>query len=129
MVIKKFDPNAFGIVIFGTFTGKEGIRRRIKMVLDTGATYTMIPWYIIEELGYNPATSKEFVSMTTASGTIEAPLITIKGVSIFGMLVKNQKVIVHNLPESSRVDGLLGLSYLKHFKLTIDFKKGIMILE
>ena len=129
MAVKKFDPNAFGIVIFGTLSGKEGIRRRVKIVLDTGATYTMIPWYIAEELGYNPASSKEFVSMTTASGTIKAPLITIDSVSILDMPIKSQKVIVHNLPESSHVDGLLGLSYLKHFKLTIDFKAGILALE
>lgn len=129
MTIKEFDPDAFGIVIFGTLSGNEGIRRRVKMVLDTGATYTVIPWYIAEELGYNPAASKEFISMTTASGTIEAPLITIDSVSILDMQVKSQKVIVHNLPESSHVDGLLGLNYLKHFKLTIDFKKGILTLE
>jgi len=129
MAVKKFDPNAFGIVIFGTLSGREGIRRRVKMVLDTGATYTMIPWYIAEELGYNPAASKEFISMTTASGTIEAPLITLDFVSILDMPVKNQQVIVHNLPESSHVDGLLGLNYLKHFKLTIDFKNGMLALE
>ena len=129
MAVKKFDPNAFGIVIFGTLSGKEGIRRRVKMVLDTGATYTMIPWYIAEELGYNPAASKEFVSMTTASGTIEAPLLTLDCVSILDMPIKSQKVIIHNLPESSHVDGLLGLNYLKHFKLTIDFKAGILALE
>ena len=72
MAVKKFDPNAFGIVIFGTLSGKEGIRRRVKMVLDTGATYTMIPWYIAEELGYNPAASKEFVSMTESLDTSTA---------------------------------------------------------
>ena len=129
MAIKKFDPNVFGIVIFGTLCGKDSIRRRVKMVLDTGATYTMIPWDIAEELGYNPALSKVFVSMTTASGTIEAPLITIDSVSILDMPIKSQRVIVHNLPESSHVDGLLGLSYLKHFKLTIDFKKGLLALD
>ena len=129
MAVKKFDPNAFGIVIFGTLLGKEGIQRRVKMVLDTGATYTMIPWYIAEELGYNPTESKDFISMTTASGTIEAPLITLDYVSILDMPVKNQQVIVHNLPESSHVDGLLGINYLKHFKLTIDFKIGILVLE
>jgi aspartyl protease family protein len=129
MAIKRFDPNSFGIVIFGTLSGKEGIRRRVKMVLDTGATYTMIPWYIAEELGYNPAASNEFVSMTTVSGTIEAPLITLDCVSILDMPVRSLQVIVHNLPESSHVDGLLGLNYLKHFKLTIDFNNDILVLE
>ncbi len=129
MTVKEFDPDAFGIVIFATLSGKDGTRRRVKMVLDTGATYTMIPWYIAEELGYNPAASKEFLSMTTASGTVEAPMIKLDSLSILDHPIKNQNVIIHNLPESSHVDGLLGLSYLKHFKLTIDFPKGILALE
>lgn len=129
MTEKKFDPDAFGIVIFATLSGKDGTRRRVKMVLDTGATYTMIPWYIAEELGYNPAASKEFLTMTTASGTVEAPMIKLDSLSILDHPIENQKVIIHNLPESSHIDGLLGLSYLKHFKLTIDFKKGLLALE
>jgi len=28
----------------------------IEMALDTGATYTMIPWSVAERLGYDPAT-------------------------------------------------------------------------
>ncbi len=32
-------------------------------------------------------------------------------------------------PDTSRVDGLLGLSYLRNFKVEIDFKKGILTLN
>ena len=32
------------------------------MALDTGATYTMIPWEIAEALGYQPQRSKEKVT-------------------------------------------------------------------
>jgi hypothetical protein len=32
-------------------------------------------------------------------------------------------------PPESGVDGLLGLSFLKHFKLTIRFRKGIIDLN
>ena len=99
------------------------------MVLDTGATFTLLPWYIAEELGYNPATSNEYVTITTASGTLEAPLITLKSVNVLGKNVENLKVIVHTLPESSHVDGLLGLDYLRNFKLTLDFKNGVLDLE
>jgi len=52
-----FDPDAFGIVLFTTL-GRDDVKRRLKMVLDTGATYCMIPWHIAEELGYKPALSK-----------------------------------------------------------------------
>ena len=48
---------------------------RPKMALDTGATYTMIPWDIAEVLGYDPGASKDRVSLITASGVEKAPLI------------------------------------------------------
>ena len=37
--------------------------------------------------------------------------------------------MIHDLPEISRVDGLLGLSYLRNFDLIIKFKEGILELE
>ena len=37
--------------------------------------------------------------------------------------------VVHDLPETSRVDGLLGLSFLKKLKLYLDFQAGILELE
>jgi len=39
------------------------------------------------------------------------------------------EVLCHDLPPESGVDGLLGLSFLKHFKLTIRFRKGIIDLN
>ena len=98
------------------------------MVLDTGATYCMIPWYIAEELGYTPAVSKDTVSVHTANGQIDTPLITVESLSVLGKTVKNCKVMIHDLPESSRVDGLIGLSFLKHCCLFLDFKKGALEL-
>ena len=57
------------------------------------------------------------------------PLIKIEKLSLMGKEIENVKTLCHDLPPTSRVDGLLGLSYLKHFKLTIDFKDGILALE
>jgi len=37
MVKVDFDPDAFGIVLFVTI-GHDDVKRRLKMVLDTGAT-------------------------------------------------------------------------------------------
>jgi len=47
------------------------------MALDTGATYTMIPWDIAEAIGYEPAYSKRKVTIITASGVEKAPLIVV----------------------------------------------------
>jgi hypothetical protein len=37
--------------------------------------------------------------------------------------------IVHDLPEASRIDGLLGLSFLRWFKVCLDFKNGVLKIE
>jgi len=46
----KIDPDAPVIVLSITLKG-EDIAKKIDMALDTGATYTMIPWEIAEILG------------------------------------------------------------------------------
>lgn len=38
-----FDPQSPAIAGDITLEGEKGIKRRIKVALDTGATYTMIP--------------------------------------------------------------------------------------
>jgi hypothetical protein len=76
-----FDPQSPVIAVDITLEGKGGIKRRIKVALDTGATYTMIPWEII---------------------------------------------VCHDLPPKSYVTGLLGSSFLRHFKITIDYPEGML---
>jgi len=124
----RFDTEAPIIVLRVTLVGEE-IEKKIDMALDTGATYTMVPWDIAEVLGYKPELSKERVPMITASGVEKAPLIALKSLNVLGMTAHSIKTIVHDLPEKSYVDGLLGLSFLKRFKLSLDFRNGILELE
>ncbi len=43
----RFDPVAPVLVVFATIQGEQPTqRRRLKVALDTGATYTMIPWEV-----------------------------------------------------------------------------------
>jgi clan AA aspartic protease (TIGR02281 family) len=124
----KFDTEAPVIVLRVTLEG-EDVAKKIDMALDTGATYTMVPWDIAEVLGYKPDLSKDRVPLVTASGVERAPLITLKSISVLGKDAANVRTVVHNLPEKSYVDGLLGLSFLKRFKLSLDFRGGILELE
>lgn len=103
---------------------------KVDMALDTGATYVMIPWSVSEKLGYDPAVSKERVNITTASGIVKVPLIIMDAIGIGGkLIVKNIKVAVHDLPPKSRVDGLLGLNYLRNLDISLKFRKGILVIE
>ena len=127
MVIYNFNPEASGIVLFANFDGEE--IKTIKMLLDTGATYTTIPWHVAESLGYKPSDSDNWATITTADGVLTVPLFVVNSIEVLGHKIENVTVMIHDLPEISRVDGLLGLSYLRNFDLIIKFKEGILDLE
>lgn len=121
----RFDPESPIIVVTPTIIGING-RRKVDMALDTGATYVMIPWDIAAMLGYSPELSKERVELVTASGIEKAPLITLSSVYMLDKKATNVKAIVHDLPQKSYVDGLLGLSFLRNFEVGLNFRNGIL---
>ncbi|MBU2496750.1 MAG: retroviral-like aspartic protease family protein [Nanoarchaeota archaeon] len=127
MVKHKFNSEDPVIVLYVELEGK--IKVRPKMALDTGATYTMIPWEIAEALGLKPELSKEKVDIITASGVEKAPLVILTSVSVLGKRVSNVKAVIHDLPPKSYVDGLLGLSFLKKFNINLNFKEGVLEIE
>mgnify|MGYP001571748124 CR=1 FL=1 len=97
-----------------------------RMILDTGATYTMIPYNIAKVLNLQPEISYEKINIITASGVEELPIVTLDTVQVIGSEAKNIKAVVHDLPEKSNVDGLLGLSFLKNFNINLNFKEGFL---
>ncbi|MDP2928285.1 MAG: retropepsin-like aspartic protease [Candidatus Omnitrophota bacterium] len=121
-----FDSQSPVIAVDIILEGERGTKRGIKVALDTGATYTMIPWEIAEALGYKPEISKEKVTLITASGVETAPVIEVKKIKFLGESIDNVPVVCHDLPPKSYVTGLLGSSFLRHFKITIDYLKGIL---
>ncbi len=123
----RFDPKSPVITLYATLSYLQ--TRRILMALDTGATYTMIPWDIAEAIGYEPAYSKRKVTIITASGVEKAPLIVVDKISVLGKEARDVECVVHDLPEASRIDGLLGLSFLKRFKICIDFRNGVLEID
>lgn len=124
----RFDPEQPIIVLDVTLQGKAGTKRRVRMALDTGATYTMIPWGIAEALGCEPEHSKEKVTLVTASGIETAPVVTVKRVGVLNEYIANVPVVCHDLPARSYVVGLLGTTVLRHFRVTIDYGRGILEL-
>jgi len=121
-----FDPQSPVIAVDIILEGEGGTKRRIRAALDTGATYTMIPWEIVEALGYKPEISREKVTLITASGVETTPLIEIKRIKFLDQKIDNVQVVCHDLPPKGYVVGLLGSSFLRHFKITIDYLNGIL---
>lgn len=125
----KFDPAQGVIVVSPLLEGEKALKRKTKMVLDTGATYAMISWELADGLGLKPEKAKKWINLTTASTVERSPIVKVKAITVLGRKAKNVEVVVKNLPKEAYVDGLLGLSFLKNFNLEIDFKGGVLELN
>lgn len=122
----KFNPN--GSVIIAETKIWGSLVTTARMVFDTGASLVMIPWRLATNLDLH-IDPKNTVKLTSASTTEHAPLITIPKMSFLGEEVVNVESIVKDLPPDAGVDGLLGLSFIRHFNVKIDFKIGKLTLE
>lgn len=128
MVKINFNRNT-SVIIVDVFIKHKDRQKKVRMALDTGATYMMVPWEVVEALDFEPEISKERIETVTASGIEKVPLITLSLVRIGNKEATKIKAIVHDLPPKSYVDGLLGLSFLRNFNLNINFKGGYLELE
>jgi clan AA aspartic protease (TIGR02281 family) len=97
-------------------------------ILDTGATYMSISKEMAEELGLD-LTRTEMVPITTANGKIEVPKVVLKSVKVNGLEARNVEATVMNFKKDASFSGLLGLSFINQFKLTIDPNKGHLMFE
>jgi len=105
-------------------TGKANLR----LVLDTGATSSLINDAALLYLGFDPTQSTQRVRMTTGSTVEVLPIVVLTRLSALGQHRFGFPVIAHALPASSAVDGLLGLDFLRDQLLTIDFRTGQLTL-
>src|SRR3989338_8188419 len=99
-----------------------------KMVLDTGATFTIVSWDVADLLGYTPD-SESKIKIITASGTETVKTFKIKKLKALGQEASNMKLVCHNLPQESGIDGLLGLDFISKFNLFVNFKEWHLSLE
>lgn len=103
--------------------------REIDVILDTGARYITISWEVAKDIGYDPAISERRVSVTTANGVIEVPLITVQSIHLGELKVDNVESACLDIPELAGIEGLLGLSFLGKMRTYIDYKRNILEIE
>ncbi len=122
----KFDPESPNIIVEAKIKATPSVITLL--IVDTGASVVVLPWRLVPKIGLTVDPIKT-MQATTASMVETVPEVIIPELSVLGKTVKNVQAIIKDLPPEAPADGLLGLSFLKHFKLTIDFKKGNLSLE
>ncbi len=100
----------------------------VPMILDTGATATIIPPQIAIGIGCDPSKSERRVPIITASGLEYLPVIVIPEIACLGKHLLNFEVVCHTLPPQSTMEGLLGLDFLIHLPAYQQFHAEILRL-
>lgn len=122
-----FDLSA-GIILVQAKIITPQMTTTARLVFDTGATFCMLPWSIVNQLKMD-VNLKDVIQTTTASTVETSPMVTLPEMSVLGETAKNIRCIVRDLPPLSGVDGLLGISYLKYFQVRINFNRGSLDLK
>lgn len=99
---------------------------KVDLVFDTGAAFVALSWSVLKVIGYDPATVPERQEIITANGIIEVPKLRVQSIAIGDAEVRDIEVICHDIPELAGLRGLLGLSFLKHFRTVIDYREGYL---
>lgn len=103
--------------------------RPAKMILDTGASHTILSHAVARDLGLWALNRPASMTMHTAGGSVQADVLPIASITIGGAVVRNIEAVIHDLPESPPdIEGLLGLNVLHHFTVTLDTARSRLLL-
>ena len=101
----------------------------VKMALDTASTRTVVTPAIAQRIGFNLEDSHPTETVYTAERGVKAVRLLVPKISFQIEDIKDIEVVCMPLPRQLRVDGLLGLNILRHFKITIDFEQGLLLFD
>jgi predicted aspartyl protease len=98
----------------------------VNLAVDTGATTTLLSRRIASRLGLTTLGSRVMVGI---GGAVRSPMAKVDSVKVGAAEVFGLIVVIHDLPQLDRFDGLLGLDYLKHFEIALDPGKRQLWLD
>jgi clan AA aspartic protease (TIGR02281 family) len=96
------------------------------LIVDSGASFILINPQIARELDITADENTPLIPMTTVSGYILVPLVTLKSVRVGKAEAQDVEAVVYALPSGG--DGLLGNSFLNRYRMTLDAVQGKMTL-
>ena len=99
----------------------------MQFVVDTGATFVVIPPAIAKQAHISTRNSK-LITLQTANGATQAPLISLPTLHIEKLEQRNVQAVVQVISPDPTL-GLLGMSFLGAYHMSIDHKRQIITLE
>jgi clan AA aspartic protease (TIGR02281 family) len=99
----------------------------VPLMLDTGATYTVLTRQTAYDLGITGLARLPKHSFLTPGGPIRSPVTTLKSIRVGTAEAQNVAVAID--AEGHLPLGLLGMTFMRHFKVTVDQAQGQVKFE
>lgn len=102
-----------------------------RMIVDTGAAFTIVSPAIASRLGLAvPADARQSVAHVAGGGRITMPRAVLASAKVGSVAVENLYVGVYDaFPNAPQVQGVLGLDFLRHFRVSFEQGGQRLVLE
>src|SRR5438876_7856621 len=110
--VTTFAPRRELIFVTGTIEGPRGVTD-VKLVVDTGASQTIVVPEILDEIGYSPRDGLVTRTTSTAIGREQGYILRVARFATLGFALNDFLVHVFDLEDRSSFDGLIGLNFLR----------------
>jgi clan AA aspartic protease (TIGR02281 family) len=94
----------------------------VPLMLDTGASYTVLTRQTAQDLGITRLERLSKQRFLTPGGPILAPVTTLKSIRV-GTVEAQDVAVAIDIEGHLRL-GLLGMTFMRHFKVTVDQAQG-----
>jgi clan AA aspartic protease (TIGR02281 family) len=122
-VIIRFAPGTRQIPLSAALN--QGVLQNF--IVDTGASMTTIPYSTVADLGLTITVRNPRRTVYTAGGVTYAPEVILDSITVEGFEINNVRALVLDLPNQPNT-GLLGMNYLRRFRMDLNTDEGILLL-
>jgi clan AA aspartic protease (TIGR02281 family) len=102
-------------------------RLTVPLMLDTGADFTVLTKQAAQELRLRALDRLPKMQFGTAGGVVNFPIATLQSLRVGSAEARDIAVAIDT--DGHLPVGLLGMSFLRHFKMTIDHQRGRVKFE
>lgn len=123
-----FDPAKRYIFLRIAVADAEGMMKDFLSILDTGAPLTEFSDEALEQLGYLDNVKKD-IALPPGLQTQKYGKVVLPNLKICSHSVENVEVFVSHFERSWGIKALIGLDFLRRFRVTIDYQRGLILTE
>ncbi len=120
----KVQRNGNLLWVKAAIAGTQGDSSVFRLLVDTGATYTVLPSKPLASLGYNIFQPSKRLRIVGLNGVIDAPVVNTLWINCLGQRIEDFPLIAYTIPVAAFFDGVLGMDFLNHVEAIISVAKA-----